>query len=485
MFGKQPRFKYAFLVFDASILTISFFFSFNEVFPGVWYTLPRNWYFFFDHLIFCFFLLCIYLPCFKYNGLYHRNIVSTRYRQFVLITKSLIFGGIASVLFMVISNLKYFYLYGKNLIFDFLLLSFVLLTVFRAILGRELFLFLAKKKILTCRVLIVGGDEAGKRVRRALEDASLSDFVIVGFLDDYKNVGQIIDDSFVNLGKLENLDEIVDKFKVDEIIVAIDNAPYLRLIHVVDRCLHTGKAVRVYSNILQVIAEKLNVELYGGIPVINLSQYAIDDPALWGKRIFDIILSAVSLVLLSPLFFLIGVGIKLSSKGPVIYKQVRIGYEGRPFNFYKFRSMHVNNDHDIHKEYVTNFIKNKDHHENKKLGVFKITDDPRIFKFGRFIRKTSLDELPQLYNVLKKDMSLVGPRPCLPYEWECYSDWHKMRLNVIPGCTGLWQVVGRSAVSFEEMVILDLYYISNMTAWLDLMIILKTFPVVFLAKGAH
>ena len=143
--------------------------------------------------------------------------------------------------------------------------------------------------------------------------------------------------------------------------------------------------------------------------------------------------------------------------------------------------MHVDESSDDHKKFVQDFIKNEK--GDQEVRVFKITDDPRIFKFGKFIRKTSIDELPQFFNVLKGEMSVIGPRPCLPYEWDCYSEWHKTRAHAIPGCTGLWQVVGRSTVTFEEMVILDLYYISNMSIWFDIKIILKTFPVIFLGKG--
>jgi len=193
----------------------------------------------------------------------------------------------------------------------------------------------------------------------------------------------------------------------------------------------------------------------------------------------------LALMILSPLFFAIAIGIKLSSKGPVIFKQVRIGKNGRPFDFYKFRSMHVGTDDSRHKDFVTDFIKDKNKEKSKNINVFKIKNDPRIFRFGKFIRKTSLDEFPQFFNVLRGDMALVGPRPCLPYEWECYDEWHKNRLSVVPGCTGLWQALGRSTVSFEEMVILDLYYISNISLWFDFRIILQTFPVVFLGKGAY
>ena len=201
------------------------------------------------------------------------------------------------------------------------------------------------------------------------------------------------------------------------------------------------------------------------------------------KRVFDVLLSSAALIALTPIFLIISIGIKLSSKGPILFKQTRIGRDGKAFDFYKFRSMHVGNDHLRHEEYVTNYIKgNIDCNQKKKINVFKITDDPRIFKFGNFIRKTSIDEFPQLFNVIKGDMTIVGPRPCLPYEWDVYDEWHKKRLIALPGCTGLWQTLGRSSVSFEEMVVLDLYYISNMSLWHDFKSYLKRFPSSFLVK---
>ena len=389
------------------------------------------------------------------------------------------------VVLMLLCNSEYFRLYGGQLTIYFSAVCLVLFVALRAAMGRALFAYLARSQIYTSRILIVGGDDAAKKVARSLKRAR-AEFEIVGFLDDYKEVGAKITDQFGNLGKLPELPEISARLNVDEIIIAIDNAPYKRLIEIVEVCLSTGKYVQIYSNFLNVIADKIKVEFYGEIPVIALRQFALNDSAWTAKRILDIIISSVSLVVLSPLFLIIAAGIKLSSTGPVIYRHIRIGKNGRPFSFYKFRSMHVNSDASRHKEFVTGLIKNGNGlKQEQEIRIFKMTDDPRIFPFGKFLRKTSLDEFPQFFNVLKGSMTLVGPRPCLPYEWECYSDWHKERLTAPPGCTGLWQAVGRSAVTFEEMVILDLYYISNMTLLLDLKIVLQTIPVIFFAKGAH
>jgi lipopolysaccharide/colanic/teichoic acid biosynthesis glycosyltransferase len=174
----------------------------------------------------------------------------------------------------------------------------------------------------------------------------------------------------------------------------------------------------------------------------------------------------------------------LSSKGPVFFRQQRVGKGGVPFDFFKFRSMHVGSDDKRHRDYVTGFIGSSHKTSGDKIEIFKIENDPRIFPFGKFIRKSSLDEFPQLYNVLRGEMSLVGPRPCLQYEWECYDEWHRRRLQDLPGCTGLWQALGRSTVSFEEMVVLDLYYLSNVSLWLDLKIVLRTLPVILFGRGA-
>ena len=207
------------------------------------------------------------------------------------------------------------------------------------------------------------------------------------------------------------------------------------------------------------------------------------------KRSIDIVGSLLALVCACPLFFAIAVAIKATSKGPVFFRQRRIGQHGRPFVFLKFRSMYVGNNPGIHKEYVQQLIAGKAqrHQSNGNgQGVFKLTKDPRITRIGSFLRRTSLDELPQFINVLTGEMSLVGPRPPVPYEVEAYDLWHRGRLlEAKPGITGLWQVSGRSRVTFDEMVRLDLRYARSWTPWLDLQILLRTPGAVFLGEGAH
>ena len=205
------------------------------------------------------------------------------------------------------------------------------------------------------------------------------------------------------------------------------------------------------------------------------------------KRAFDIVVSLTLLAMLSPLFLVIAALVKLMSRGPVFFKQVRVGQMMKPFMMLKFRTMTVNADHTIHHQFVSSFIKpGAQPTATGKSGLFKIENDPRVTSIGRFLRKTSLDELPQLWNVLRGEMSLVGPRPPLQYEVEQYQSWHRRRvLEAKPGLTGLWQVSGRSRTTFDEMVRLDLRYARSSSVWTDIKILLATPGAVISGKGAR
>lgn len=205
------------------------------------------------------------------------------------------------------------------------------------------------------------------------------------------------------------------------------------------------------------------------------------------KRSIDAVVSAVGLALLSPLFLAIAAAIKLTSKGPVLFRQERVGQYGQLFTVLKFRSMFMNNDHSVHKDYVMKLIRNEGQAGNGAgSGVYKMTNDRRITGVGKFLRRTSLDELPQIINVLMGDMSLVGPRPAIPYELAAYQTWHRRRiLEAKPGITGLWQVTSRSTVKFDEMVRLDLRYATSWSLWLDLKILLMTPAAVIKGSGAY
>jgi lipopolysaccharide/colanic/teichoic acid biosynthesis glycosyltransferase len=207
------------------------------------------------------------------------------------------------------------------------------------------------------------------------------------------------------------------------------------------------------------------------------------------KRVIDILGSTAMLVVCSPLLLVIALAIKTTSKGPVFFRQQRVGRYGKTFTFLKFRSMYLNNDSSVHKEFVRKLIAREttvNQRNETGTGVFKLTDDKRITRVGKILRRTSLDELPQFFNVLRGEMSLVGPRPPIPYELAAYQTWHRRRLlGVKPGITGLWQVLSRSSVQFDEMVRLDLRYASTWTPWLDIKILLRTPVAVIKGSGAY
>jgi exopolysaccharide biosynthesis polyprenyl glycosylphosphotransferase len=206
------------------------------------------------------------------------------------------------------------------------------------------------------------------------------------------------------------------------------------------------------------------------------------------KRAMDILGSGTAILLLSPIMITIAIAIKLTSNGPVLFRQQRVGRYGKRFTFLKFRSMRCANDSAVHQEYMKRFISGRASTQgqgSKQAPVFKITNDPRVTSLGRFLRRTSLDELPQFFNVFIGEMSLVGPRPPIPYEVECYDIWHRRRLLAVkPGITGLWQVSGRSKVAFDDMVRLDLKYARSWSIWLDLKILIKTPRAVLGGEGA-
>jgi lipopolysaccharide/colanic/teichoic acid biosynthesis glycosyltransferase len=214
------------------------------------------------------------------------------------------------------------------------------------------------------------------------------------------------------------------------------------------------------------------------------------------KRVMDVSLTTMLLILLSPVMLLTAIAIKLDSRGPVFFSQERVGtsrrshkgslsWEIRNFRMYKFRSMVNNADNSLHEAYIKAWVEGRAEAENGSGTKFKLTNDPRITRVGRIIRKTSLDELPQLFNVLRGEMSLVGPRPVPTYEVEQYEDWHCERLAALPGLTGIWQVKGRGQVPFEEQVRMDIEYVRRQSLWLDVQLLLLTIPAVVSGDGAQ
>ncbi|MGH2543603.1 MAG: sugar transferase, partial [Ardenticatenaceae bacterium] len=249
-----------------------------------------------------------------------------------------------------------------------------------------------------------------------------------------------------------------------------------KIMHILEQCEQQAVQSRIVPDLFQLSLTRVTLDEIKGVPLIAMQEPVLKGANLALKRFVDIAISSVALLIFSPIVLLTTVAIKLDSPGPILYRQERIGRGGRPFTIYKFRSMRVGADEELARLATLNEADGP---------LFKIRNDPRVTRVGRIIRKLSIDELPQLFNVLKGDMSLIGPRPALPQEVAQYEEWHHKRLEAAPGLTGLWQVSGRSDVTFDEMMLLDIYYTEQWSPMLDTMILLKTIPTVLFQRGAY
>jgi exopolysaccharide biosynthesis polyprenyl glycosylphosphotransferase len=422
----------------------------------------------------------VWIVIFQHFSLYKLDLFMSFAEQLIAIFKSLLFGLVGLVIITFVFK-RLDFVESRIVLGLFVLFSLAGMMLFRTLVFRPLFALASQKKLIRRKVLIVGKDRTAKMVAAQIAVDNSHGFDVVGFVNDDTAVGERVFEDLINLGSMADLDHLVDRNDIKEVIIAESDVTHNALLEIIDKAQSTSANVRLVSELYNIIPEKVLLEKYLGVPIVKMPQNYENALFTVYKRVFDVVFTIIGLIILAVPMAIIALLIKLTSKGPVLYNHTRIGKECKPFEFYKFRTMYVGADDATHREFVADLIAAK----NSASNIKKITDDPRVTPIGRFLRKTSLDELPQLFNVLKGEMSLVGPRPCLPYELEEYQDWHRRRLSVIPGCTGLWQVAGRSAVDFNDMVILDLFYIDNMSPLFDLRIIFRTLPVMLLAKGGH
>ncbi len=335
---------------------------------------------------------------------------------------------------------------------------------------------LRRKGIGVRRMVIVGAGEVGRRVMRTIVARPDLGYQIVGYVDDNPDKGEGGIGRIKGLGNLDKLPAIIDAENVDEVIITLPWNYQRRILNILRECERRHVVARLVPDLFQMSLSRVEVSDLGGVPLIEAHEIAFSPLALIIKRITDLFLAGLGLLLGWPFLLLIAIAIKYDSPGPVLFTQERVGKNFKRFTIYKFRSMRVGAEAELPS--LKESVQNGDI-------TFKMRDDPRVTRVGRFLRRTSLDELPQLLNVFKGDMSLVGPRPPIPAEVEQYQPWHLKRLTVLPGMTGLWQVSGRSELTFDEMVLLDLYYIEHWSPWLDIAIILRTIPSVLLGQGAY
>ena len=322
------------------------------------------------------------------------------------------------------------------------------------------------------RVIVVGNNRQARMVMQMLAQQGHLGYRVLGFVDDAvrNDFGR-----FRALGPTQNLTTLIPQLGADRVIVALPAAQHSEIMWVLDHCRQDGVSYSLVPDLFELRLSHVNLETVSGIPLLAFDETNIAGWNLFVKRALDVAVSSALLILLSPLFALVAIAIKLDSAGPVFFRQIRLGRGAVPFTCYKFRSMHERAEDEIGRLLDRNEADGP---------LFKIRADPRLTRVGHWLRRWSIDELPQLMNVARGDMSLVGPRPPIPAEVERYEEWHRRRLEVVPGITGLWQVSGRSELSFDEMVMLDIYYIENWSLGLDLQILVRTGPAVVAGSGA-
>jgi exopolysaccharide biosynthesis polyprenyl glycosylphosphotransferase len=332
------------------------------------------------------------------------------------------------------------------------------------------------------RVAVVGATTAGQRVMRHILDRPDLGYRLIGYVDDRMNERRW-EVPFPpklrprRLGAVTDLEALIESEHLDELIIALGGTRRTNLSEMLGRCSALRVNYRLLPDLMEIRFDQCEMETLDGIPAIGLKEPALRGGRLVLKRMMDIALALVMITLTSPLMLLIALAIVVEKpRGPILFRQKRAGRGGKVFTCLKFRSMRPDAE----------ALKAQLMAHNEATGpIFKMKNDPRVTKMGRLLRKTSLDELPQFFNILKGEMSWVGPRPPTPNEVTAYSDWHLKRLEVTPGLTGLWQVSGRSHLTFDEMVTLDLYYAENWSLLLDWKVILQTVPAVVLQRGAY
>jgi exopolysaccharide biosynthesis polyprenyl glycosylphosphotransferase len=354
----------------------------------------------------------------------------------------------------------------------FALFSLLLLSSYRILFRHFLYSF-GDKRYGTRRVLIAGAGSVGREMAETVLKHQWTGLRLIGFVDDNSQAGTM---GYPNLGSLDQTLQIVQEQRINEVIFALPRDAHSKLTNLVAKLQALKVNVRVVPDFFDLVFLRSIVEDIGGKPLITLREPALDPFQRLIKRIFDIVVSSIGLLIALPFMGLIALFIKWDSPGPVIFKQQRVGENGRLFFIYKFRTM-------LHDADV------KQTELNQKIvdgqPIYKFYDDPRVTQVGRFLRRFSLDELPQFFNILKGEMSLVGPRPELPWLVERYDPWQRKRFEVPQGLTGWWQVNGRADRPMHLNTADDLYYIKNYSLWLDLQILFLTVKAVLSRKGSY
>ncbi len=429
--------------------------------------------FFTRHLVFLLPLVTASAFCLFYFGAYKTLTTPSVTTYFLAIVRGLVGGLIAVLVCIFLLDIEYV---SRLVIGVFMLLALSAIVGVRYFLIWWYFKRRVESEINFHKVLVVGTGSRAKRLRDLIEQNTEWGISVVGHLDmDQNLVGDTIDGAKV-LGTIEDVHQVLRENVVDEVMVAVPRNMLSSISKIAAACDEEGVELRVMADLFDMGSSRIKMDLFGGVPLVSFAPVSFDDSSLLAKRLFDIVSVLLALPILLPIFAIVAVAIKLDDGGPVFFVQERVGLRKRRFNMYKFRSMIINAEEKI---------KELEKHNEAEGPNFKMTNDPRVTRVGRFIRKTSIDELPQLINVLAGTMSLVGPRPMSVRDVDLFDKAaQRKRFSVMPGLTCIWQISGRSNLSFDKWLELDLAYIDNWSMELDLRILLKTIPAVLLQKGA-
>jgi exopolysaccharide biosynthesis polyprenyl glycosylphosphotransferase len=383
-------------------------------------------------------------------------------------------GATALVVFQYLLRLEHEL--SRSFLALFAVYSFGLCCAFRLMAGR-LVGFIRREFGTRHYVMVAGTGESARRMGRALEQSSAYGVQLIGFLAEEQASAprKIALDAEYEVQPLAELGALLRKRVIDEVIFAVEGHTLTGLEDILLQCDEEGVRTRLVLDFFPHVNSDMYLDRLGSLPLLTFTATPHDEIRLFLKRVIDVVVSASALLLLAPLMAAIALLVRLTSPGPAIFKQVRCGLNGRRFVFYKFRSMCDNAE----------AMKESLAHLNQKSTAFKIPNDPRLTPVGRYLRKFSVDEWPQLWNVLKGNMSLVGPRPAVPGEVDHYQGWQRRRLRMRPGLTCLWAVEGRDRLDFDTWMKMDMQYIDHWSLALDWRILLLTIPRVLTGKGAY
>jgi exopolysaccharide biosynthesis polyprenyl glycosylphosphotransferase len=354
----------------------------------------------------------------------------------------------------------------------------VVVVILGRFLFRRLIYSLRKRGYFLTPTIIVGGNQEGRWLAEQMLSWASSGLLLLGFVDDKVPPGTHLFRNLYSLGTVDQLDEIIQKYDVGEVVLATSAiSSRNKQLEIFKRYgVSSNVNVRMSSGLYEIITTGITVSEFAYVPLVTINKARLTGFDQFLKLVLDYSLVIPFVILFSPLFLVLAIAVKLDSPGPIIHRRRVVGVNGKQFDAFKFRSMRIDGD------------KILDAHPELKLELathHKLKNDPRVTRLGHFIRKYSLDELPQMFNVLRREMSLVGPRMITLEEVAKYNQWDMNLLTVAPGISGLWQVSGRSDVSYDERVQLDMYYVRNWSIWLDIQIVVQTIPAILKGRGAY